>query len=90
MECFRQIARFVKAPFKRTPKRVLEIGPPTNFRKESPTFFSDDESTLTAYSLSSTLDKAAVGRSGESKRDKIKHHVRRMSVKLPRPLPDNV
>ncbi|PWY89037.1 hypothetical protein BO70DRAFT_359345 [Aspergillus heteromorphus CBS 117.55] len=47
MECFRQIARLVKSPFRREKQqhKVLEIGPPTDFRKEElPAFFSDDES----------------------------------------------
>ncbi|KAJ5746288.1 hypothetical protein N7520_011470 [Penicillium odoratum] len=46
MGCFGQVWRFIKAPF--TPKeRVLEIGPPTNFRKEeTPACFSDAESVI--------------------------------------------
>ncbi|KAJ5327210.1 hypothetical protein MYU51_017659 [Penicillium brevicompactum] len=47
MECFRQIFRCVRAPFKRERGRVIEIGPPTNFRKEElPACFSDAESVL--------------------------------------------
>ncbi|CAG8369296.1 unnamed protein product [Penicillium salamii] len=47
MECFRQIFRCVRAPFKREKGRVIEIGPPTNFRKEElPSCFSDAESVL--------------------------------------------
>ncbi|KAJ5098212.1 hypothetical protein N7532_005213 [Penicillium argentinense] len=47
MECFRQIFRCIKAPFTREKPRVLEIGPPTNFRKEElPACFSDAESVL--------------------------------------------
>ncbi|CDM31103.1 unnamed protein product [Penicillium roqueforti FM164] len=45
MECFRQIFRCLKAPFKRDKGRIIEIGPPTNFRKEElPAYFSDAES----------------------------------------------
>ncbi|KAJ5938963.1 hypothetical protein N7466_002097 [Penicillium verhagenii] len=46
MECFRQVWRCMKAPF--TPKeKVLEIGLPTNFRKEEPpACFSDAESVI--------------------------------------------
>ncbi|KAJ5803170.1 uncharacterized protein N7503_005620 [Penicillium pulvis] len=41
MECFRQIWRCMKAPFT-TEERVLEIGLPTDFRKEeTPACFSD-------------------------------------------------
>ncbi|KAJ5874082.1 uncharacterized protein N7529_002512 [Penicillium soppii] len=47
MECFRQVFRCIKAPFKRERGRVIEIGPPTNFRKEElPACFSDAESVL--------------------------------------------
>ncbi|KAJ5102027.1 hypothetical protein NUU61_004249 [Penicillium alfredii] len=47
MECFRQIFRCIKSPFTRTKQPVLEIGPPTNFRKEElPACFSDAESVL--------------------------------------------
>ncbi|KAJ5546078.1 hypothetical protein N7494_003663 [Penicillium frequentans] len=46
MECFRQIWRCMKAPFT-TEERVLEIGHPTDFRKEeTPACFSDAESVL--------------------------------------------
>ncbi|CAI7647938.1 unnamed protein product [Penicillium glandicola] len=47
MECFRQIFRCLKAPFRREKGRIIEIGPPTNFRKEElPAYFSDAESVL--------------------------------------------
>ncbi|KAJ5568284.1 hypothetical protein N7450_010770, partial [Penicillium hetheringtonii] len=47
MGCFRQLFRSMLAPFKREQPRVLEIGPPTNFRKEEPpACFSDAESVL--------------------------------------------
>ncbi|KAJ6102357.1 hypothetical protein N7486_004784 [Penicillium sp. IBT 16267x] len=46
MECFRQVWRCMKAPFT-TQERVLEIGLPTNFRKEeTPACFSDTESVI--------------------------------------------
>ncbi|CRL21515.1 unnamed protein product [Penicillium camemberti] len=45
MECFRQIFRCLKAPLRRDKGRIIEIGPPTNFRKEElPAYFSDAES----------------------------------------------
>ncbi|KGO75528.1 hypothetical protein PITC_082350 [Penicillium italicum] len=47
MECFRQIFRCLKAPLKRDKGRIIEIGPPTDFRKEElPAYFSDAESVL--------------------------------------------
>ncbi|KAJ5497195.1 hypothetical protein N7463_009182 [Penicillium fimorum] len=47
MECFRQIFRCLKAPFRHDKGRIIEIGPPTNFRKEElPAYFSDAESVL--------------------------------------------
>ncbi|KAJ5433331.1 uncharacterized protein N7458_012487 [Penicillium daleae] len=47
MECFRQIYRYLKAPFSRNQGKIIEIGPPTNFRKEElPACFSDAESVL--------------------------------------------
>ncbi|KAJ5629387.1 hypothetical protein N7528_003044 [Penicillium herquei] len=48
MECFRQAFRCFKAPFtKRNTGTVIEIGPPTNFRKEElPACFSDAESVI--------------------------------------------
>ncbi|KAJ5178266.1 uncharacterized protein N7500_000965 [Penicillium coprophilum] len=47
MECFRQILRCLKTPFRREKGRIIEIGPPTNFRKEElPAYFSDAESVL--------------------------------------------
>ncbi|CAI7656599.1 unnamed protein product [Penicillium discolor] len=47
MECFRQIFRCLKAPLRRDKGRIIEIGPPTNFRKEElPAYFSDAESVL--------------------------------------------
>ncbi|KAH8429612.1 uncharacterized protein LDX57_007283 [Aspergillus melleus] len=93
MECFRQIVRLVKSPFQRDSNqhKVLEIGPPTNFRKEElPAFFSDDDA-LTLHSNGSANEKEAVITSVErqpSTRDKIKNHVRRLSVKTHRPLPE--
>ncbi|KAJ5900850.1 uncharacterized protein N7473_004920 [Penicillium subrubescens] len=47
MECFQQIFRCLKAPFVRNQGKIIEIGPPTNFRKEElPACFSDAESVL--------------------------------------------
>ncbi|KAJ5558878.1 hypothetical protein N7461_002850 [Penicillium sp. DV-2018c] len=47
MDCFRQIFRCLKSPFRRNKGRIIEIGPPTNFRKEElPACFSDAESVL--------------------------------------------
>ncbi|KAJ5371068.1 uncharacterized protein N7496_007160 [Penicillium cataractarum] len=47
MECFRLIFRCLKAPFARNQGKIIEIGPPTNFRKEElPACFSDAESVL--------------------------------------------
>ncbi|KAJ5279180.1 hypothetical protein N7478_004552 [Penicillium angulare] len=47
MECFRQMFRCLKAPFTRREERGIEIGPPTNFRKEElPACFSDAESVI--------------------------------------------
>ncbi|OOQ88048.1 hypothetical protein PEBR_14728 [Penicillium brasilianum] len=47
MECFRQIFRCLKAPFARNQGKIIDIGPPTNFRKEElPACFSDAESVL--------------------------------------------
>ncbi|KAK4864109.1 hypothetical protein LT330_010139 [Penicillium expansum] len=47
MECFRQIFRCLKAPLRRDKGRIIEIGPPTDFRKEElPAYFSDAESVL--------------------------------------------
>ncbi|KAJ5713605.1 uncharacterized protein N7483_010786 [Penicillium malachiteum] len=48
MECFRQVFRCFKAPFtRRNTGTVIEIGPPTNFRKEElPACFSDAESVI--------------------------------------------
>ncbi|PWY79048.1 hypothetical protein BO83DRAFT_218822 [Aspergillus eucalypticola CBS 122712] len=111
MECFRQIARLVKSPFRREKQqKVLEIGPPTDFRKEElPAFFSDDESVLsrldhsathlticsaaTLHSRGSTLEKekeaaATAMERQPSTRDKIKTHVRRLSVRVARPVSD--
>ncbi|RJE24305.1 hypothetical protein PHISCL_03360 [Aspergillus sclerotialis] len=95
MECFRQIFRCIKSPFQRNKNsvRVLEIGAPTDFRKEElPPFFSDaDRRTLASKSHESVEKTAVVSTAVEhqpSRREKIKHHVRRMSVKLPRPAPD--
>ncbi|BCR90567.1 uncharacterized protein ACHE_60454S [Aspergillus chevalieri] len=87
MECFRQIGRCLKSPFQRkqVPKG-LEIGPPTNFRKEkTPVFFSDDD-TLTSHSLGSTMDNDSVMNTIDlpSAREKFRHHVRRMSGRLSR------
>ncbi|PYI06742.1 hypothetical protein BO78DRAFT_110252 [Aspergillus sclerotiicarbonarius CBS 121057] len=94
MDCFRQIARLVKSPFRREKQqKVLEIGPPTDFRKEElPAFFSDDDAA-TLHSRGSTLEKekeAAVTamERQSSTRDKIKTHVRRLSVRVARPLSD--
>ncbi|KAJ5893717.1 hypothetical protein N7495_005408 [Penicillium taxi] len=48
MDCFRQIFRCIKAPFKRQDdQRPIEIGHPTDFRKEElPACFSDAESVV--------------------------------------------
>ncbi|KAL4807708.1 hypothetical protein BDV18DRAFT_158913 [Aspergillus unguis] len=92
MDCFRQIYRLVKSPFTRNKHRVLEIGPPTDFRKEElPSFFVDDDA-ITLHSRTA-IEKEAVVKTVEeeeepSKRDKIKSRVRRLSVKVSRPLID--
>ncbi|KAJ5246401.1 hypothetical protein N7468_001384 [Penicillium chermesinum] len=50
MECFRQIFRCFKAPSKNNEPRAIEIGPPTNFRKEElPACFSDAESVVSPH-----------------------------------------
>ncbi|OJJ66845.1 hypothetical protein ASPBRDRAFT_78801 [Aspergillus brasiliensis CBS 101740] len=94
MECFRQIARLVKSPFRREKQqKVLEIGPPTDFRKEElPPCFSDDDAA-TLHSRGSTLEKekeaaATAMERQASTRDKIKTHVRRLSVRVARPVSD--
>ncbi|KAL2789269.1 hypothetical protein BJX66DRAFT_339543 [Aspergillus keveii] len=88
MDCFRQIYRLIRSPFQRTQHRVLEIGPPTNFRKEElPSFFADDDA-ITLHSRTA-LEKDAIVSTTEqepSTRDKIKSQVRRLSVKMSRPL----
>ncbi|KAI9369710.1 hypothetical protein BJX61DRAFT_134085 [Aspergillus egyptiacus] len=87
MDCFRQIYYLVKSPFRRTKHRVLEIGPPTDFRKEEmPSFFIDDD-TITLHSRT-IIEKEAIVQATEqepSTRDKIKRQVRRLSVRMPRP-----
>ncbi|KAE8350064.1 hypothetical protein BDV28DRAFT_47536 [Aspergillus coremiiformis] len=89
MECFRQIGRLVKGPFQRDSQRALEIGPPTNFRKEEmPTFFPDDDAQ-TLHSHSSSLEKDAMIKSPareSSTRQRIKNNVRRLSVRVARPI----
>ncbi|KKK21285.1 hypothetical protein ARAM_001282 [Aspergillus rambellii] len=91
MDCFRQIVRLVKSPFRRNKHRVLEIGPPTDFRKEEmPSFFVDDDA-LTLHSRTA-LEKDTIIKTIEqepSTRDKLKSHVRRLSVKMSRPLIDH-
>ncbi|KAL5337719.1 hypothetical protein BJX70DRAFT_399354 [Aspergillus crustosus] len=90
MDCFRQIYRLVKSPFTHTKHRVLEIGPPTNFRKEElPSFFADDDA-ITLHSRT-MLEKDAIVQTTEeepSKRERIRSHVRRLSIKVSRPLVD--
>ncbi|RDW78661.1 uncharacterized protein DSM5745_05513 [Aspergillus mulundensis] len=89
MDCFRQIYRLVKSPFTRNKHRVMEIGPPTDFRKEElPSFFTDDDA-ITLHSRTA-LEKDAIVKAIEeepSKRDRIKTQVRRLSVKMARPQP---
>ncbi|BCS20055.1 uncharacterized protein APUU_20487A [Aspergillus puulaauensis] len=90
MDCFLQIYRLVKSPFTRNKHRVLEIGPPTNFRKEElPNFFADDDA-ITLHSRTAHEKDAVVNtvEAEPSKRDKIRSHVRKMSVKMSRPLID--
>ncbi|KAL4923989.1 uncharacterized protein BDV17DRAFT_295892 [Aspergillus undulatus] len=90
MDCFRQIYCLIKSPFTRSQHQVIEIGPPTNFRKEElPSFFADDDA-ITLHSRT-VLEKDAIVNTTEdepSKRDKIKSQVRRLSVKVSRPLID--
>ncbi|KNG81429.1 hypothetical protein ANOM_009628, partial [Aspergillus nomiae NRRL 13137] len=93
MECFRQIGRLVKAPFQRdSHHKALEIGPPTNFRKEEmPTFFPDDDAQ-TLHSHSSSLEKDAMIKTLErepSTRQRIKNNVRRLSVRVARPVSEH-
>ncbi|KAE8150599.1 hypothetical protein BDV25DRAFT_108340 [Aspergillus avenaceus] len=94
MECFRQIGRLVKSPFQRDPQpnRGLEIGPPTNFRKEEmPTFVADDDAQ-TLHSHGSTLEKDTMVSTLErepSARQRIKNNVRRLSVRVARPLSEH-
>ncbi|CAL5873375.1 uncharacterized protein PFLUO_LOCUS7649 [Penicillium psychrofluorescens] len=91
MECFRQIIRCIKSPF--TPKpRVLEIGPPTNFRKEElPAFFSDADTLTSRVSREPTPEEPEKSGTVEtvecplSAKEKIQQHVRRMSIMLSPP-----
>ncbi|KAL4990906.1 hypothetical protein BDW68DRAFT_185396 [Aspergillus falconensis] len=89
MDCFRQIYRLIKSPFTRNQHQVFEIGPPTNFRKEElPSCFTDDDA-ITLHSRTAP-DKEAIVKATEeepSKRDRIRTHVRRLSVKMSRPQP---
>ncbi|KAL5003249.1 hypothetical protein BDV10DRAFT_180935 [Aspergillus recurvatus] len=89
MDCMRQIYRLIKSPFTRNHHRVIEIGPPTDFRKEElPSCFTDDDA-ITLHSRTG-LDKDAMVKATEeepSKRGRIKTHVRRLSVKVSRPQP---
>ncbi|KAF9889565.1 hypothetical protein FE257_007275 [Aspergillus nanangensis] len=93
MDCIRQIVRLVKSPFRRTSHRVLEIGPPMNFRKEElPSFFCDDDSE-TLHSHGSTPEKHVMVHTVDchpsSTTEKIRTQVRRLSVKGVQPLPDH-
>ncbi|KAH8696514.1 hypothetical protein BGW36DRAFT_428519 [Talaromyces proteolyticus] len=48
-ECFSPVLQWLKSLFQREkePQRIIEIGPPTNFRKEEFTLpLSDDDATL--------------------------------------------
>ncbi|OJJ51145.1 hypothetical protein ASPZODRAFT_127170 [Penicilliopsis zonata CBS 506.65] len=94
MECFRQIVRFVKSPFQKSAApRIIEIGPPTNFRKENmPAFFSDAD-TLTSHDSRGLMKDGEDQVSGSierrpSTREKIKQHVRRMSIKINQVVPE--
>ncbi|KAF5861988.1 hypothetical protein ETB97_012223 [Aspergillus alliaceus] len=84
----------VKAPFQRNPppQRGLEIGPPMNFRKEEmPSFFPDDDAQ-TLHSHSSSLEKDTMIKSLEhesSTRQRIKNNVRRLSVRVARPVSEH-
>ncbi|PLN82082.1 hypothetical protein BDW42DRAFT_85625 [Aspergillus taichungensis] len=97
MECFRQIARLVKSPFQRDSHRPLEIGPPTNFRKEEkPTFFSDaedDAATLHSHgSMTEKDEKDSMIKELErepSTTAKLRSRVRRLSVRVAHQLPDH-
>ncbi|KAF9253350.1 hypothetical protein DTO013E5_262 [Penicillium roqueforti] len=87
MECFRQIFRCLKAPFKRDKGRIIEIGPPTNFRKEElPAYFSDAETLTSEDSRIATVEKDETTIEmlslPSSTKSKMRAHVRRMSVRL--------
>ncbi|KAL4968431.1 uncharacterized protein BDV14DRAFT_197210 [Aspergillus stella-maris] len=90
MDCFRQMYRLVKSPFTRNKHKVMEISSPTNFRKEElPSFLTDDDA-ITLHSRT-VLEKDAIVNTTEqepSTREKIKGQVRRLSVKMARPLID--
>ncbi|KAL2003221.1 hypothetical protein VTN02DRAFT_4628 [Thermoascus thermophilus] len=91
MGCLRSMVRCLVSPFKRkeSPK-PLEIGPPTNFRKEEfPIPFTDDEcSTLAPQNTNTSIEKAEVQVAAEqqvSRREMVRQHVRRMSAKITPP-----
>ncbi|KAJ9193433.1 hypothetical protein DTO166G4_8703 [Paecilomyces variotii] len=93
MGCFRQMFQCLVAPFQRKKEqpRALEIGPPTNFRKEeSPVLFSDDDTLAPHDSHCDVAEKVsdsdAAGQQN-SRRDMIKQHVRRLSTKITPPAP---
>lgn len=88
MECFRQIYRCIKSPFNSNKGKILEIGPPTNFRKEElPACFSDADTLTSQKSRETAKDETIIEMMEQppSAREKIQSHVRRMSVKLSRP-----
>lgn len=90
MGCFRQLFRSMLAPFKREQPRVLEIGPPTNFRKEEPPACFSDADTLTSQDShgivmeksETTIETVACP---PSPKGMLRSHVRRMSIKLSQP-----
>ncbi|CEJ58325.1 hypothetical protein PMG11_06986 [Penicillium brasilianum] len=90
MECFRQIFRCLKAPFARNQGQIIDIGPPTNFRKEElPACFSDADTLTSQNSRETTIEKdettiEAIPRQ-PSVKEKVQGRVRKMSVRLSKP-----
>lgn len=67
--------------------RVLEIGPPTNFRKEElPACFSDADTLTSQHSHEMPMEKTNTTIETVacpiSPKEKIQNHVRRMSIKI--------
>ncbi|KAB8254502.1 hypothetical protein BDV32DRAFT_155169 [Aspergillus pseudonomiae] len=92
MECFRQVFRLVKSPFRRSSDRILEIGAPTHVKNDLLPTCSQNEDRSMPHNPDTSRCKdekdtvVEVIQLRPFAREKFKNRVRRLSIRIACPI----